>query len=60
MRFLAILILAGMAATGCSTVRSLTRQPEKPPKPVDPLHDLSKIDDTHHGTSHAVRKIDED
>jgi hypothetical protein len=57
MRVSAILILATMMLTGCGTMRKLTNT-DHPPKPLDPL-DLSKVDDTHHGLSHAVRKIDE-
>jgi hypothetical protein len=59
MRFLAIVVLAVMA-TGCGTLRSLTRKNDNP-KPVDPLTDLSKIDDTHRGNpSHTVRDIDKE
>jgi len=57
MRFLAIVVLA-VLATGCGTVRSMTRKSDKP-KAMSPLMDLSKVDDTHHGTTHAVRMIDE-
>jgi hypothetical protein len=57
MRFLAIVVLA-VLATGCGTFRSMTRKSDQP-KPVDPLQDLSKVDDTHHGASHAIRMIDD-
>jgi uncharacterized protein YceK len=57
MRFLAIVVLA-VLATGCGTLRSMTRKSDKP-KPLSPLEDLSKVDDTHHGTTHAIRMIDE-
>jgi hypothetical protein len=54
MRFLAIVVLV-VLATGCGT---LTKK-SVAPKPMDPLQDSSKVDDTHHGTTHVVRGIDD-